>query len=364
MIASLIRAISSHSSVALPVEEDKAGEGELGQLKIALITDGMTTLSLAKECRIRQLTPYNYDEILRRWRPHLVFVESAFYGVHNAWLYHIAKQARWLQQKKPQALENLLNLAKSLNIPTLFWNKDDFPFFNAFVHVAKQVDYVFTADSNFIPHYQAAVQNSTQVHLLAMAYQPLFHSFTGFHFKAFEPCFLGSYYRRMLPERQQIFNMIFNACSREQVKLHVYDRHKNHPFRLTHFRYPKHAAVEIHHPVPYSQTQDMYKYYGISLNINSVTNSETMLSRRFLEILACGGILVTNASPAVENNFSAYCHCIKNEEHMRELLARLKYGPTREDKERAESGAQYVLQNHTWRKRLEQIVNTVRLGGG
>ncbi len=361
MIATLIRNITHRKAKPLAIEEDKAGTGELGQVKIALITDTMSTLSFAQECRIKQLSPYNYKEILQNWRPHFVFIESAFHGMQDTWLYRIAKQPKYIQQLKPHALEDVITFAKDLHIPTLFWNKDDIPYFDAFLHVAQHVDYVFTADSNFIPRYQAAVPDASKVHLLAMAYQPAFHNFTGFHFKKLAPCFLGSYYVRMLKERQRFFEYIFQACSQTDSTLHVYNRHKNHLFHATHFRFPEHANITLHEPVPYEQTQEIYKYYSISLNINSVTNSDTMLSRRFLEILACGGILLSNPSPVVQKNFSSYCHCVHSQEQATELLARWKFGPSQEDKEKAEAGAQYVLQNHTWRCRLEQIATLLNI---
>ena len=80
-----------------------------------------------------------------------------------------------------------------------------------------------------------------------------------------------------------------------------------------------------------------------------------MISRRLLEILACGGICVTNANPAVEKYFSAYCHVVRSEEDAFEILGKLAYGPTRDDLERAAAGAKYVAERHTWQRRLEQL---------
>ncbi len=361
MIATIIRAISSYKNSPLCVQEGKVIHGPFGKLKVALITDGMTTLSFAEQCSIRQLSPNNYKDILKNWRPDFVFIESAFYGVQNSWLYHIAKQPAYIRQIKSHALENVLNFAKDLNIPTIFWNKDDVPYFDAFLHVAKLVDYVLTADINFVPLYKEAVRDESKVHVLAMAYESNFHSFTGFDFKEYAPCFLGSYYVKMLDQRKIFFDKMFKACANAQVTLHVYNRHKKHLFHATHFNFPRRDFVQVHDPVPYMQTQDLYKHYGISINVNSVTNSETMLSRRFLEVLACGGILLSNNSPVVQKYFSKYCHCVQTEEEITELLARLKFGPSHEDKCRAEAGSQYVLQNHTWRCRLEQLVNMLNI---
>ncbi len=86
-----------------------------------------------------------------------------------------------------------------------------------------------------------------------------------------------------------------------------------------------------------------------------------MYSRRLVEILACGGIAVTNPSPAVDRYFKDYCHVVHDAEEALELFARLKHGPSPDDLARAEAGARYVLAEHTWAHRLEEIVCVIGL---
>jgi spore maturation protein CgeB len=86
-----------------------------------------------------------------------------------------------------------------------------------------------------------------------------------------------------------------------------------------------------------------------------------MCSRRLLEILACGGIAVTNPSRSVDKYFRDYCLVIATQEEAQEVFSRLRFGPTREDKERAEAGACYVRQNHTWAHRLEELCTIVNI---
>ena len=111
----------------------------------------------------------------------------------------------------------------------------------------------------------------------------------------------------------------------------------------------------------YPDTAKIYKDYLVSLNVNTVTDSPTMFSRRLIEILACGGISVTNPSLAVERLFKDYCYTVHSEEEMLELFNRLKYGPSPLDLERAEAGADYVANHHTWAHRLKQIAEIVGL---
>ncbi len=86
-----------------------------------------------------------------------------------------------------------------------------------------------------------------------------------------------------------------------------------------------------------------------------------MYSRRLLEILACGGIAVTNPSRAVDKFFGNYCHVVSTREEAGELFSRLRHGPSREDMDRAAAGAMYVLENHTWAHRLDELCAIVNI---
>jgi spore maturation protein CgeB len=119
--------------------------------------------------------------------------------------------------------------------------------------------------------------------------------------------------------------------------------------------------MRLHGKVAHRETANVYKSHAVSINVNSVTSSQTMFSRRLLEIIACGGIAVTNPSPAVDRHFGGFCHVVNTYEETRELFARLRHGPSEEDLERAEAGAKYVRENHTWSHRLEEICAVVKL---
>ena len=85
-----------------------------------------------------------------------------------------------------------------------------------------------------------------------------------------------------------------------------------------------------------------------------------MFSRRLVEILACGGVAVTNVTPAVEAMFRDYCHAVSGKEEMEELFDRVrKFGLNEKDKEMARAGAAYVAKYHTWTHRLEEISKIV-----
>jgi hypothetical protein len=355
VIGALIRQMCSRLYTHPSVPEDVAGPGPFGRLKIALVADYFTTACLSAECRIRSLTPQNYEEVIRSWRPDFIFVESAFHGHQQTWRYLLARQPKLFRLGPPKAVGRLLALARDLGIPAVFWNKDDGSFFEDFIDLAKSFDHVFTTDAGCVERYRQCLPAAGAVHVLSMPYQPAFHFFSGFSFTRREACFAGSYYKRILGQRRQFLDMIFGACEDSSLRLNVFDRNHGRFSRWLEFEFPAEGQLVVHPGVPYPETSALYKSHAVSLNVNSVTDSGTMCSRRLLEILACGGIAVTNRSPAVDLHFRDYCHVVETRAEAGELFARLKHGPSLEDLERAEAGAAYVRSAHTWEHRLEEL---------
>jgi spore maturation protein CgeB len=359
MVGAVIRKLGSWVYKYPKVAEDVSGAGRFGHLKIALVTDYFTADCLSAECRVRNVTPANYRDVIENWKPDLLLVESAFHGVDGSWRYELAKQPKTFQFTRPTAIFRVIDCARSAGIPTVFWNKDDGPFFDAFIDVAKAFDYVFTTDEECLARYREQVPAHVPVNTLIMPYQPTFHSFTGFNFTRKEACFTGSYYRRILNERRRFLDMVFEICEHNEMPLNIFDRNHDRLSRHFEFRFPKNGQMRLHGKVPHRETANIYKSHIISINVNSVTSSETMFSRRLVEILACGGIAVTNPGRAVDRYFRDFCHVVQTHEEVQELFVRLRHGPSREDLDRAEAGARYVRENHTWAHRLEKICTVV-----
>ena len=325
-------------------------------MKMALIADILTSTSLQLEVKTRHITPLNYKTILNFWKPDILFVESAWQGHRNRWKYKIAAYPHHLRRNNKR-LTRVVAYAKKLGIPTVFWNKEDGAHFDRFIDSAKLFDHIFTVDENCIPKYREIVDKSVTVNVLMFAIQPSLHHFTGFNFKYNHTNFVGSYSRHMHEERRKWQNMIFHAVCKSELSLTIYDRNSGR--RALDYRYPELDCIKMKSILPYEETGQVFKDYLISLNVNTIQDSATMFSRRLVEILACGGIVVSNPSLAIERYFKEYCYVVSTESEALELLTRLKNGPSQEDLERAKAGAVYVAKEHTWTHRLEEIRKVV-----
>lgn len=295
----------------------------------------------------------------------IFFAESAWYGWHNTWRYRVAKPKRqkpyknhvkrWLRHLR--WLEQVVEYAKKRHIPTVFWDKEGITHWGRFVDAAKLFDHVFTVDNLTIPLYRKALGLNASLHCLPFAVDPRFHFFDGFYFEKFSACFVGSYSRHIHPQRRQWQDMFFTSALNSGLGLTCIDRNSDNSNDI--FRYPEFNGINVLPAVPYQETAKIYKKWLVSLNVNTNETSQTMVSRRLMEILACGGIAVTNSNPAVKNKFSEFCYCIQKKEEAFELFDRLKFGPNKYDLDRARAGADYIAHHHTWDQRMRFLADVV-----
>ncbi|WP_345976588.1 glycosyltransferase [Sulfurimonas sp. HSL3-7] len=324
--------------------------------KIALIADELTEACLKHEADVYYITPLNYRFVLQFWKPDFLFVESSWHGRRKAWKFKIAAYPDH-PKRNNKTLQKVVAYAKKLGIPTVFWNKEDGVHFERFIDSAKLFDHIFTVDENYVPKYREIVGKEVTVNTLMFAVQPQLHNFTGFHFKHNRANFVGSYSRHIHDRRRAWQEMMFRAASRTGLGVSVHDRNSSR--KSSDYRFPELPHMDVNAAVKYADTARIYKEYLVSLNVNTIEDSPTMFSRRLVEILACGGIAVTNPSPAVERYFKDYCHVVHDEAEMAELFERLKHGPSDEDLERARAGAEYVAKEHTWAHRMEEICSVI-----
>ncbi|MDC7710844.1 CgeB family protein [Vogesella indigofera] len=328
-------------------------------MNIGLVADELTRSGLGMACKVVHLGSMSWRWRLPFARPDFLLVESAWQGYCDAWKYKIAAYPDY-PSRTNKDLARLVAYVRDRGIPTVFWNKEDGVHFERFIDSAKLFDHIFTVDENCIPRYKAVMGENASVHTLMFAVQPKTHSFTGFNFKYSRANFVGSYSHHVHDRRRQWQDLLFSAASDSGLGLTVVDR--NSARTSANYRYPNLPNMAVLPAVSHSETAQLYRDYLVSLNVNTIEDSATMFSRRLVEILACGGIAVTNSSPAVDALFKEFCHVVHHADEARELFSRLKHGPSKQDLERAEAGALYVAKNHAWSHRLDEICQVIGIG--
>ena len=294
--------------------------------------------------------------ILKFWQPDIVLVESAWNGHKNSWKFKIASYPSY-PKRSNKKLQKVINYAKNLNIPTVFWNKEDGIHFDRFIKSAKLFDHIFTVDENCIFKYREVVDELVTVNTLMFAVQSKFHYYSDEVFTINSANFVGSYSHHIHKKRRAWQDMAFEALADARLPLDVYDRNSDR--KSTNYRYPSFENLNVKQAIAYKDTAKIYKNYKISLNVNTIVDSNTMFSRRLIEILACGGIVVTNNTKAIEKHFKRYCYVADTRDEMIKIISHFKNGVSNEDKVMAKKASEFILKNHTWTHRLDEIRKVV-----
>ena len=315
-------------------------------MKIAGIVDEFSALNFENSCQFLNLDVYLYPQQIEVFFPDLLFVESAWFGYKNQWHKKISHYT--------EELDKLITLCKSKKIPTVFFNKEDPYHFHRFLITASNFDYIFTTDINSILLYRMNLK-SNNIFLLPFGINPLVHNPRQVKNRLPGISFAGSYYKKY-EERSRDFSTLVNAVT-SVMGLTIFDRYFGIPDE--NYSFPKEFKSFINGSLsPSEVVGNSYKAFIFGLNLNTIKNSESMFARRVLELLACGTIVVSNASDALNLLFP---EIIISSDHESPIIKRLKI--LLDDRilsmKVALSGVRKVLLEHTFQERILRIRNKV-----
>lgn len=330
---------------------------KLSQLKVACILDEFSANCFKYECNLIAFRPDNWKETLTKEKPDMLLVESAWAGNDNSWQFKIAK---YNVQNKSELIE-LARWCNALNIPTVFWNKEDPFHFERFIESAGLFDYVFTTDQNMVSRYIKAL-NHKNVYVMQFAAQPKIHNPVIAIRRKDRLCFAGSYYEDRHEERRNDLEMLLDAAV--PYGLDIFDRNyektkqKNMPFS-----FPERFQPFIQQgSLKYNEIDTAYKGYKILLNVNSIKNSPTMFSRRVFEVMASGSPIVSNYSEGIEKTFGNEIVLMgKSKAEYQEIIKLLLHDQKFYDKIRI-AGLRWVLSKHTYAHRLLDMASITNIG--
>ncbi|WP_429218860.1 CgeB family protein [Aeromonas veronii] len=313
---------------------------------IALVADEFTRYSLEPDAKLINLTPVNWRWKLRLYRPDYLLVESAWRGYRDTWR---GKIAYYSDRKKDGELEKLVQHCRNIDVPTIFWNKEDPFHFQRFVETAQLFDMVYTTDANSISKYEALPRHRIKkIGLMMFAAQPV-HYQRG-EGRASRPlAFMGGYYGQELNERSRQQDEILGRLA--DVPLVIYDRfwgqgqQSSYPENLQHLCLPA---------ISNKLVPEICHQYNVHLNFNTVQDSPTMLSRRVFELACAGCVIISTPSHAMQQIFGDNIAVVTNGQTAYDQYLSLTSDPARQHEMR-EQVRRIVLSEHTWQHRLKRI---------
>lgn len=307
-------------------------------IKIALIVDDLTSTILESEATVRHLTPLNYKFILKFFKPDFVFTESAWIGKKNAWKNRIASYPD-MPNRNNKKLIQVINYAKKLGIPTIFWDKEGIDHFDRFLDSANLFDRVYSVDNLWIEKFNLLNLNK-KASLLPFFVSAKVHSPDNIK-KIDKFCFFGSHRRDIHKERKNIQQMMFETAL--PFGLEIYDRNSNRKSKI--FRFPDEYTKYVKPSIKYSEIGKYFSQYIGCLNVNTNSKSPTMCSRRVIDALALQVPLISYHTPAMEQ-FRDFVFTFKTKEELHNILNKLKYETSKTDLEKKlKNGREYVFKN-------------------
>lgn len=233
----------------------------------------------------------------------LILLESVWRGYQDDWLY--AMTSPGLKHANAQALIALLEHLRSgkdrgTDKPIVMINKEDPLHYDKFLPVMKYADHIFTTDADMVECYR---RDTDALSVTAMPFAANL-ALTNPVGRVREPqedvCFAGSYYSEGHEERARQMQFMLEPIT--AFKGAIYDRMSVHDNPRYHF--PERFRPFIRPAVEFKEMAKLYRRFRVFLNVNTITTSPTMMSRRVYELLASGTPVVSAPSRALEQQFA------------------------------------------------------------
>ncbi|MFG1919005.1 glycosyltransferase [Micromonospora sp. NPDC048898] len=246
---------------------------------------------------------------------------------------------------RPWVVE-LLDHCRQHAVPTLFWNNDDPSGYEPFLPVARHFDWVFTVDPSCARRYRADLGHE-RVGVLPFAIQPRIHNPVG----AFSHAVGDIAY---VAPRHDVGTEFLSATAGLGLHVLLLDEPGSRPALSPDLK--DHVASHV----TYDQLLSAYRRYRVFLQVDPVSDSPT-LSPDLLEPLACGTPVLGGPSPAaVAMVGPGGVEAIADRSSPQMLVKALLSSTELRDRQ-AVRGVRWVMREHTYADRVDDLLRTVGL---
>jgi glycosyltransferase involved in cell wall biosynthesis len=323
--------------------------------RVASILDAFSHACFEPECDLIPVTPGGWRRELIGHQIDFVLVESAWHGNDDNWLYRVAN----FNKPPGDEIRDIIRWARKFGVPTVFWNKEDPPNFDRFIDRAADFDFIFTTDENCIDRYRKRVGPDRFVDALPFAAQPKIHNPILNQPRLDATNFAGTYYADDFEPRRRAMDMLLRCAA--PYGLDIFDRmHGVSGKEKARFEFPADLRPFIQGSLAYREMLEAYRRYRVALNVNSVSDSPTMFSRRVFELLACGTPVVSTESMGIDRIFNGLVPTVETEHEAVECLERLMKDPGAWLRASVR-GTRAVFTEHTYGHRLVTVSRAIGL---
>ena len=318
-------------------------QNTLSSFKILCILDEFSYNCFKYECNFLLVDLKNIEQQILTFKPDIFFCESAWNSVYS--------NLSLCDSNNINQIRKIISLCKLNNIPTIFWNKEDDINYNRFIHNAKMFDIILTTDERCIPQYNNDTNNDN-VYCLEFAAQPMIHNPLNNN-KIKDIFFAGKWYHNMDNRKYSIETLIdIPILKNEMYKLDIYDRKYSNESKSFPIKYSKFLKKRL----DYEKLCEITKHYKIMLNVNTITESNTMFSRRVYEGLSTGCIVLSTHSIGITKKFNKLVKIANTKKETEEYIMNL-LGDTKEYNKLSHKCYSTIINTENYKNRLKKIID-------
>lgn len=256
-------------------------------MRIAIIADEFTEVLFEGTGAVLPLHPIAWRRQLERFRPEVLFVESAWLGHQGWWRYELSH----VLERGHGPLSSIVKWCRRHDVPTIFWNKEDPVHFHQFLPVAQLFDVVLTTEATCVDWYRDLLGHE-RLAVMPFPINPRVHHPVNDDGINGRVMFAGSWIAGRFAGRAAHLQLLLDAANELGV-LDIYAR--------DHTAFPPPYDAAVRGSLPYRQLLHRARSYAGALNVNSVAVGRTMVARRVPELLGIGVPVISSPSDALSN---------------------------------------------------------------
>lgn len=312
-------------------------------VKVALLCDALLFDALDGTADIRYLDPQGWRETLE-WAE-VLLVASTWRGRFEDWHGTTGRS-------NPLRAE-VIPYCKKHSIPVIFYSKEDPPNYARFLPVARDADFIVTSDDLKIPDYHRDCPDAQGIISTTFGVNPRLHHPVGSRrIRDQRVLFAGSWLAHKYPKRQVNARKLFDGVLESDRDLLILDR--NSALGDPNYHYPQEYLGQLAMGIDHGDLMRLQRTIDVHLNLNSVTYSPTMFANRVVELLAMGGLVLSNYSMAVNDLFPE----VQLIDHSFDVGTTLDAVSSTERYRTQMSGVQRAWSTHTAHARMADILRS------
>ena len=281
----------------------------------------------------------------------LVLIASTWRGIKDDDWYGVGRIGDPMRAQ----LHELIAEGKRRGIKTVFYSKEDPPNYKVFLDYAKECDFIFTSAVEMVDSYRRDCGHD-RVGVLKFCCNPDHDNPIGCmdSEKISGAIFSGSWNVKY-PLRCRDLAAILCGVIRAKRNLCIVNRNSFREYSPT-YRFPRKFSRFVRPLLPHAELVALHQKYEWSVNVNSVTSSETMFAARCYELLASGCLTMSNFSVGMLQELPEIA-IVDTPGFVKTLLARMDDEVSKAMLRRA--GVRRAMSGNTCHDRVAQLLTAV-----